>query len=133
MADLTEREKKLAETLRNPVLWGQSYLFNRDGKPRGYWDHQKDDLLSQDRNIIHLDGRDVGKCHRADTLITDCCTGERIRIDQLQPGRTIGALGPDQKVRLTSDYSILPNGKKPCWKLRTRTGRTISSTGNHPF
>jgi len=61
MADLTEREKKLAETLRNPVLWGQSYLFNRDGKPRGYWDHQKDDLLSQDRNIIHLDGRDVGK------------------------------------------------------------------------
>lgn len=133
MADLTEREKKLAETLRNPVLWGQSYLFNRDGKPRGYWDHQKDDLLSTDRNIVHLDGRDCGKCLVADTLITDCHTGERIRIDQLQPGKTIAALGADQKVHLTSDYSILPNGKKPCWKLRTRTGRTISSTGNHLF
>jgi len=133
MADLTEREKKLAETLRNPVLWGQSYLFNRDGKPRGYWDHQKDDLLSQDRNIIHLDGRDVGKCLAGATLVTDYATGERIRLDQLKEGRSIAVLGPDQKFHQISDYQILTNGRKPCWRLTTVLGRSIVATFNHPF
>jgi hypothetical protein len=40
------------------VLWGQAYLFNRDGSACRYWDHQVDDLRCKDRNIIHLDGRD---------------------------------------------------------------------------
>ena len=64
MANITAQERKLAETLRDPVLWGQAYLFNRDGSRRGYWAHQVDDLRCTDRNIIHLDGRTVGK--------TDC-------------------------------------------------------------
>ena len=58
---LTARERKIAETLRDPVLWGQAYLHNRDGSGRTYWDHQLEDLRSTHSNIIHLDGRDVGK------------------------------------------------------------------------
>ena len=58
---LTARERKLAETLRDPVLWGQAYLHNRDGSGRTYWDHQLEDLRCSHKNIIHLDGRDVGK------------------------------------------------------------------------
>lgn len=61
MGILTAVEKKLADTLRNPILWGQAYLHNRDGKGRTYWEHQKEDLLCPDKNIVHLDGRDVGK------------------------------------------------------------------------
>ncbi|MHB9038662.1 MAG: terminase large subunit domain-containing protein [Armatimonadota bacterium] len=43
------------------VLWGESYLKNRDGSQRQYWPHQVEDILCEDRNIIHLDGRDCGK------------------------------------------------------------------------
>jgi hypothetical protein len=46
MTGITAQERKLAETLRDPVLWGYAYLFNRDGSARGYWEHQVDDLLN---------------------------------------------------------------------------------------
>lgn len=48
-------------TLSDPVLWGQAYLYNRDGSGRDYWPHQVEDLRCPAKNIIHLDGRDVGK------------------------------------------------------------------------
>ena len=31
-------------TLQDPVMWGQTYLRNRDGSPRAYWPHQVEDL-----------------------------------------------------------------------------------------
>ncbi len=58
---LTPEEQRLVATLQNPVRWGESYLQNRDGSERRYWPHQVEALLCKDRNIIHLDGRDVGK------------------------------------------------------------------------
>ncbi len=61
MNNFTEEQHKIALSLRDPVVWGQSYLTNRDGSPREYWPHQVDDLMCDDRNIIHLDGRDSGK------------------------------------------------------------------------
>ena len=70
MARISAKERKLAETLADPVLWGQAYLRNRDGQSRVYWPHQVDDLRCPERNIIHLDGRDVGKsvCISTDAL-----------------------------------------------------------------
>ena len=70
MARISAKERRLAETLADPVLWGQGYLRNRDGGQRVYWPHQAEDLLCPDRNIIHLDGRDVGKsvCITSDAL-----------------------------------------------------------------
>ncbi|MDH3345933.1 MAG: hypothetical protein OEL75_01980, partial [Kiritimatiellaceae bacterium] len=130
---LTARERKLAETLRDPVLWGQAYLHNRDGSGRTYWDHQLEDLRSSHKNIIHLDGRDVGKCLRGDTLITDYKTGERIRIDALTEGRSISVLGPDQTLHQDNNYQILSNGARPCWRLTTKLGREIVATNNHPL
>jgi len=47
--------------LQDPVLWGEHYLRNRDGSRRRYWPHQVEDLRCEDRNIVHQDGRDVGK------------------------------------------------------------------------
>ena len=61
MARMTDDERRLAAMLASPVAWGESYLRNRDRSPRRYWPHQKEDLLAEDRNIIHLDGRDAGK------------------------------------------------------------------------
>ena len=61
MTRLTAQDREIVETLRSPMLWGQAYLRNRDGSARDYWEHQREDLLCEDRNIIHLDGRAVGK------------------------------------------------------------------------
>lgn len=61
MVDITSEEERLGMSLRNPALWGEKYLVNRDGSVRRYWSHQVDDLKCGERNIIHLDGRDVGK------------------------------------------------------------------------
>ena len=58
---VTDKERKLAATLSDPVLWGQAYLYNRDGSGRDYWPHQVEDLRCPAKNIVHLDGRDVGK------------------------------------------------------------------------
>jgi|GEM_PF-2465339 len=59
--EVSSEEVKLGLSLRDPVLWGQGYLRNRDGSPRVYWPHQVEDLRSEERNIIHLDGRGAGK------------------------------------------------------------------------
>jgi hypothetical protein len=61
MAELTARERQLVKMLSDPVSWGQAYLRNRDGSPREYWPHQVEDLRCHERNVIHLDGRGVGK------------------------------------------------------------------------
>jgi len=54
-------EKALMKILIDPVRWGELFLSNRDGSPRQFWDHQKEDLRCKSKNIIHQDGRDVGK------------------------------------------------------------------------
>lgn len=61
MVETFADESRLVETLLCPVLWGESYLRNRDGSQRGFWPHQVEDLRCDSRNVIHLDGRDVGK------------------------------------------------------------------------
>jgi hypothetical protein len=68
MADRS-RNARLAETLASPVLWGQAYLRNRNGEPRSYWPHQVEDLLAEEPNIIHLDGRASGKSTDISTQI----------------------------------------------------------------
>ncbi len=54
-------EKDLLKILTDPVKWGELFLCNRDGSPRQFWNHQKEDLRCKSKNIIHQDGRDVGK------------------------------------------------------------------------
>ena len=51
---VTDKERKLAATLSDPVLWGQAYLYNRDGSGRDYWPHQVEDLRCPAKNIIQL-------------------------------------------------------------------------------
>jgi hypothetical protein len=59
--ELSDEDLELGRLLADPVLWGEEVLLNRDGAPRRYWRHQVDDLRCREKNIIHLDGRDVGK------------------------------------------------------------------------
>ncbi|MHB9037068.1 MAG: terminase large subunit domain-containing protein [Armatimonadota bacterium] len=65
--DISSEDVRLGLSLRDPVLWGEKYLINRDGTPRSYWSHQIEDLRCEDKKIIHLDGRDVGKSYALTT------------------------------------------------------------------
>ena len=47
--------------LECPSTWGEAYLKNRDGSPRGFRWYQKDDLDCIASRIAHMDGRSVGK------------------------------------------------------------------------
>ena len=59
---LTQSQKaRIRQVVQDPVLFGEQLLRNRDGSPRRYWPHQIEELRAPERNIIHLDGRDVGK------------------------------------------------------------------------
>jgi len=62
---VTDKERKLAATLSDPVLWGQAYLYNRDGSGRDYWPHQVEDLTlpGQEHHPPRRPGR--GKVHCA--------------------------------------------------------------------
>ena len=59
--EMPKYHRALGLTMRNPRLWGEHYLMNRDGSARRYWQHQNEDLECSAANIIHLDGRDTGK------------------------------------------------------------------------
>ena len=65
----TRHDWDIYRALLNPAIWGQSHLKNRDGSKRIYWGHQCDDLMCGDRNIVHQDGRDVGKTICLSTLV----------------------------------------------------------------
>ena len=47
--------------INDQVKWGEFFLLNRDKSRRKYWSHQKEDLRSDARFIVHKDGRDTGK------------------------------------------------------------------------
>jgi len=55
--------------LVDPAVWGEHYLKNPDGERRKYWQHQYQDLRSPAKQIIHQDGREVGKTIVLTTLV----------------------------------------------------------------
>lgn len=58
-----EEQANIGLTFVDPVLFAETYLKDpRDqSRPLRLWDHQKEDLRDRSRNIIHQDGREVGK------------------------------------------------------------------------
>lgn len=80
------------------------------------------------------DLRDSG-CLAGDTLLMRADTGERIPIKNLA-GKTnipIISLASDQKLRISYISKVFSSGIKQIFELRTRSGRRIKASGNHPF
>jgi replicative DNA helicase len=79
---------------------------------------------------------DLRECLTGDALVVRADTGERVPIASLarlgQPV-PVWALDEDLKLRSVWMERVFPSGVKPVFRLRTRTGRSIRASGNHPF
>jgi replicative DNA helicase len=106
------------------------------GVPSGFRD--LDELTGglQQSDLIILAARpSVGKCLAAWTLIDDPITGARLTIQECVEKRQPVVHGIDDlgRLRTTLISHWIDSGIKPCYRVRTRSGRTIDATANHPF
>jgi replicative DNA helicase len=75
-------------------------------------------------------------CLTGDTLIPIPCAGRRVPIRELagKEGFSVWALNESTlKLERAVVIRAFPTGVKPVFELRTRLGRTIRATANHPF
>ncbi|MDP9067665.1 MAG: replicative DNA helicase [Actinomycetota bacterium] len=90
----------------------------------------------QQSNLIILAARPaMGKCLPATSRIDDPLTGARIGIGEVVKQRrpSVMGVGGDGRIRPSAISDWIASGRKECFEVRTKTGRTITATGNHPF
>lgn len=79
---------------------------------------------------------DLRECLPGDTLIVRADTGERVPIAELAAwGQSVPVWSLDSTLKLKMAWmdQVFPSGVKQVLKVRTRTGRAIRASGNHPF
>jgi replicative DNA helicase len=78
---------------------------------------------------------DLRECITGDQIIYDAHTGHRTTVRAIAEGRTTFVNGLDRHMKTTSARVSMAwsTGIKPVLKLRTRTGRTLRATANHPI
>ncbi len=106
------------------------------GIPSGFHDLDRMTGGFKDSDLIVVAGRpSMGKCLRADSLIDDPATGERLTIEEAVARRIprVHGLTWDGSVKPNSVHAWVDSGIKPCYKVTTRTGRSVEVTGHHPF
>jgi replicative DNA helicase len=90
----------------------------------------------KDSDLIIVAGRPaMGKCIKHDSLIINPDTGERLTIEEAVRGnlpRVLG-FGSDGAFRPNQISEWVDSGVKPCFKVTTRSGRSVEVTGHHPF
>src|SRR6478752_5265579 len=109
------------------------------GTPSGFRDIDAVTGGFQPGNLIIVAARPaMGKCLNAQSLVYDPSTGARRTIEDLHRAHKRGedvwvaSLGPDLRMRRAKAIAVEPNGKKRTFRLRTRLGRELEATSNHP-
>ncbi len=106
------------------------------GIPSGFHDLDRMTGGFKDSDLIVVAGRpSMGKCLRADSLIDDPATGERLTIEEAVTRRMphVHGLTWDGCVEPSPIHAWVDSGIRPCFKVTTRTGRSVEVTGHHPF
>ena len=73
------------------------------------------------------------RCVTGDTLVVNAETGERLKVEDVRPGMDILSLSANFRFRRTKVHEKFDNGIKPVYRVRTRSGRTIELTKEHPL
>jgi replicative DNA helicase len=90
----------------------------------------------QNTDLIIIAARpSMGKCLKFDSLVDHPVTGERLTIEEYVKQRipTVLGLSDTGMVREAIIGDWVDSGVKPCYRVRTCTGRTVEVTGHHPF
>lgn len=108
----------------NPPYYGKFLV----GEHHQEWDA----LVTAHRRLCILAPRDHGKCQRGDALILTP-SGKRVRIDEWEGGY-LWAYNPETH-QFEEAYAPAsrPNGVRPVLRVRTRSGREVVVTENHPL
>src|SRR6266567_3852821 len=106
------------------------------GVPSGFHDLDRMTGGFKDSDLIIVAGRpSMGKCVKHDSLVINPATGERLTIEEAIRQRmpTVFGFAWNGSVGLQDVHAWVDSGVKPCFKVTTRTGRTVEVTGHHPF
>src|SRR5229473_5365666 len=106
------------------------------GVPSGFHDLDRMTGGFKDSDLIIVAGRPaMGKCIKYDSLIVNFATGERLTIEEAVQGNLseVFGFGADGAIRPNKVSEWVDSGVKPCFKVTTRSGRSVEVTGHHPF
>jgi replicative DNA helicase len=109
------------------------------GTPAGFRDVDAITGGFQPGNLIIVAARPaMGKCLSAQSLVYDPTTGSRRRVVDLLASHKRGedvwvaSLGSDLQMKTAKAAAVEANGKKRVYRLKTRLGRELEATTNHP-
>src|SRR5690348_4478777 len=130
--DRDQRELARLYDLLGPAMERISILMESGqgvvGIPSGFHDLDRMTGGFKDSDLIIVAGRpSMGKCLKSDSLVVNPATGERLTIEDAIRQRmpTVfgfawgGSVGPQEV------HAWVDSGIKPCFKVTTRTGRSV--------
>src|SRR5438132_3417411 len=106
------------------------------GIPSGFHDLDRMTGGFKDSDLIIVAGRPaMGKCLKYNSLVINIATGERMTIEQAVQRQIekIHGFTLDGRIRPMDIGAWVDSGIKPCFKVTTRSGRSVEVTGHHPF
>jgi len=106
------------------------------GVPSGFHDLDRMTGGFKDSDLIIVAGRPaMGKCLKYDSLVINIATGERLTIQDAVERQLprIHGFSWDGRIKPNEIGAWVDSGVKPCFKVTTRTGRSVEVTGHHPF
>ena len=106
------------------------------GVPSGFHDLDRMTGGFKDSDLIIVAGRpSMGKCIKHDSIVVNPATGERLTIEEAIRKRmpTVLGFGWDGSIEPQEVHAWIDSGIKPCFRVTTRTGRSVEVTGHHPF
>src|SRR5919107_2506544 len=77
----------------------------------------------------------MGKCLKWDSFVVNPDSGERLTIEECVERRLPRVLNVSSAgiVKTTAVSDWIDSGLKPCFRVTTRSGRSVEVTGHHPF
>jgi replicative DNA helicase len=138
--DRDQRELARLYDLLGPAMERISVLMESGqgvvGIPSGFHDLDRMTGGFKDSDLIIVAGRPaMGKCLAYNSLIDDPATGARMTIEEAVKRQltSIHAFTSDGRIKPNPVAAWVDSGIKPCFKVTTRSGRSVEVTGHHPF